>query len=359
MVDGRVLRGLAARVDAEPGALEAEEGVVEEHAGGRVAILAIDRHAVDLARLHHPRVRPRDELARCRGAALVVVDDRVAVRLVLVAAADDQPALDRRGVGARVGLERERRRVDRHVGRLDQLRARLEVADAVAQREVADRDLDLRVEEPVPVVVAEAGAEPAHHRGRDVDERVEPPVGGLDRAREALDERGAGVLHRVARAEVAAAGEPVEQVDGEREAVQGVVVVLVDELGRQRHRERRRRVRERRRVEHERRRCAADLDRVVARAALDVRLEARARAEDVDVVVPAGAVDLDRLDAGEGEDPAGARDVVVGDDEDVADRRADDDDRVDARAAVDEHRRVLEVVVAVRARAAEQAARGS
>ena len=77
--------------------------------------------------------------------------------------------------------------------------------------------------------------------------------------------------------------------------------------------------------------------------------------EHVDLVVAAGAVDLDRLDARERDDAAGAGDVGVGDDEDVADRRADDDDRVDARAAVDEHRRVLEVVVAVVAGAAEEA----
>ena len=132
----------------------------------------------------------------------------------------------------------------------------------------------------------------------------------------------------------------------------GLVVVGRD--GRQLHLEGRRRVRERRRVEDEQRGRAADVDLVVAGAAVDDRLDRRARAEDPDPVRAARAVDLDALDAREPGHAAGACDVRVGDDEVVADRRADHDERVGAGAAVDLHGRVLHVLVAVHARAAEE-----
>ena len=146
----------------------------------------------------------------------------------------------------------------------------------------------------------------------------------------------------------------MEEVHVEREAAQIQVVIGVHDLGRQRDLDRRRHVGEGGRVEDERRVVAADVDRVVARATDDRRLELRAGGQHIDLVGPAGAVDLDRLDAGEGDQPSRAGEEVVRDDEDVADRGADQHHRVGSRAAVDEHRRVLEVVVAVRPSAAEE-----
>ena len=55
----------------------------------------------------------------CRRAALVLVDDRVAVGLEAAAALDHELALDLRRVEARRGEERERRRVDGDRRRLD------------------------------------------------------------------------------------------------------------------------------------------------------------------------------------------------------------------------------------------------
>ena len=96
------------------------------------------------------------------------------------------------------------------------------------------------------------------------------------------------------------------------------------------------------------------MDRVVARATVDGDRQARIRREHPDLVVAAAAVDLDRLDVRERDDATCTGDVIVGDDERVGERRPDDDDRVVAGAAVDDHRCVLHVLVAVRARAAEQ-----
>jgi hypothetical protein len=47
---------------------------------------------------------------------------------------------------------------------------------------------------------------------------------------------------------------------------------------------------------------AAEVDLVVAGAAVDREREVGARREDVDLVVAAAAVDLDRLDAAEADD---------------------------------------------------------
>ena len=173
-----------------------------------------------------------------------------------------------------------------------------------------------------------------------------------DALREGRGDRDRGRV--AAREDGTARGHPLPERHREGEAVQVDRHRRERDRRRQRDRERRRRVLERRRVEDEQRRGAADVDRVVAGAAVDDRFERRTRAQDPDLVRPAGAVDLDALHVRERDDPARARDVLVGDDEAVADRRADHDDRVDAGAAVDLDRAVLDVLVAVRALAAEE-----
>src|SRR5207237_10832412 len=84
------------------------------------------------------------------------------------------------------------------------------------------------------------------------------------------------------------------------------------------------------------------------------RLKACARTQHVDLIGPAATIDFDGLDAGEGDDTAGPGDVGIRDHEDVTDGRADDDEGVNPRAAVDHHRGVLEVVVPVIPGAAEE-----
>ena len=89
---------LAARRDAEGGALEADEVV------GEAAVLREDRRAVSRvrARLDHPRSRPLHELTGVGdGVVVVLVDDRVAVLLEAGAADHDELALDRGGTHAR------------------------------------------------------------------------------------------------------------------------------------------------------------------------------------------------------------------------------------------------------------------
>ncbi len=99
---------------------------------------------------------------------------------------------------------------------------------------------------------------------------------------------------------------------------------------------------------------AADVDDVVAGTADHGGFKILAGAEDVDLVGAARAVHFQRLDVAEVHDTTGAGNIPVSDDEDVADRRADDDNGVNARSAVDFDRRILKVFVAVEAGAAEE-----
>ncbi len=351
-----LLRELAGRADAEAGAFEADVRVGQQ--GGPELVLLEDRVPVlILAGLDHPRHRPLHELARVRGAVLVLVDDRVTGGLEQVAALDHQLSLDLRRVEAGRREERERRRVDGHRRRLDRREHGLEVAELVVDEEAADREMDVRDEavEEVPRVPGEIRREVGRRREADLaqrDERVE----ALDRRDEAVHVRRSDRVQHVLVAEVerAAVRDPVEEIDVERVAAVIDRVVVVDDLRRELHRVRRRRVRERRRVEDERRRRAADVDRVVAATAVDRDLQVRVRVQHPEAVVAAAAVDLDRLDVLEVHDAARAGDIGRGDDERVVERRAVDDDRVEAGAAVDLHRRVLQVLVAVRAGAAEQ-----
>ena len=376
-------------LDAEAGALDDQEAIADREPGVGVDVVAVDRHRAELAGLVgdpvgvvvgavgvEPDAVEADQRellahlglahdlglvdrAEVRAALLVVHDDLVAGALELVAAADREPPEDLARVEVARGLERERQRVDGDRRRLDLLGALLPVPEAVLDRHHADGDLDPAGDaEPGEEAVAAAGGDARRvddraerdHRAEDPEQRPQVVDVVVDDRRA----RGLGLREVDVGPQRAAAAEPLEEVDGERDPVQRARRVGVDELRRQRDLEGRRRVGERRRVEDQRRGVAADVDRVVARAAGDDRLELVAGRQDVDLVRAAGAVDLDGLDARERHDPAGARDVVVGDDEDVADRRADHDDRVHAGAAVDEHRRVLQVVVAVVARAAEQ-----
>ena len=131
--------------------------------------------------------------------------------------------------------------------------------------------------------------------------------------------------------------------------------VLVNDFRRQLDRDGRRRVRVRGRIEDQRRRIAAYVNRIVARTADDRRAELFTGAEDEYLVRSAAAVDLDGLDARKGRNSTGAGNQGVGHHEDVANRRADHHDRIDSRSAVDEHRGVLQVIVPIGARTAEDA----
>jgi hypothetical protein len=79
---------------------------------------------------------------------------------------------------------------------------------------------------------------------------------------------------------------------------------------------------------------------IAAEAARDLRQDPGARAEDEEAVVAGVAVHLDRFDADERDVQPGAEDPALGDDEVVVELRADDDDRVEAVAAVDVDGRV-------------------
>src|SRR5262249_43311547 len=88
---------LAGGRDAEPGALEADVRV-----GGRAVLLEGRRAVRQLTGLDHARHRALHQLAVVGDrVVLVLVDDRVAARLEVVAADDDELALDGGGADAR------------------------------------------------------------------------------------------------------------------------------------------------------------------------------------------------------------------------------------------------------------------
>ena len=96
------------------------------------------------------------------------------------------------------------------------------------------------------------------------------------------------------------------------------------------------------------------MDRVVTRPAGHRGLERRTGAQHIDLIRPAAAIHLNRLNVGEGDDAPRAGDVFVGHDEYIADRRAHNHDRVHAGAAVDLHRRILEIIVTIEASSTEE-----
>ena len=81
-------------------------------------------------------------------------------------------------------------------------------------------------------------------------------------------------------------------------------------------------------------------ERVVTEAAHDRRDEPLSRALDEEVVVALEAVDLDRFDTGEPDVEPGPEHALVRDDEVVVQLRAQHHHLVEARSAVDVHRRV-------------------
>ncbi len=105
-----------------------------------------------------------------------------------------------------------------------------------------------------------------------------------------------------------------------------------------------------RRVIHVIRSLAANVNRVVTRAALD--FQRQTVAENPECVVAADAEDHDTLDVDEVDLPAAAEDLRVGDDEDVVRLGAFENDAVKAGAAIDLERAVLNVANDIRAVAA-------
>ena len=131
-------------------------------------------------------------------------------------------------------------------------------------------------------------------------------------------------------------------------------IVFPDDVGRRLHLERRRLIGELRRIEQHGRVIAAEMDRVVPRTATNGDLEVLVAAEDIHFVGAAGGVEFQPLDARVVHDPTRTRDRLVGDHEHVGNGRTVDHQRVRSQAAVDLDGGILEVVVAVAARAAEQ-----
>ena len=292
-------------------------------------------------------------------AILVVYHEHVAAGLVVDAAVDDQAALD---VGNRVigrGLEGENGRVHFDHRRRDDARlGQYLMADGVADFGRLVGDVDHRIPEQPPMTAADL----LYVR----DDGLFDDVGKAAVADE-MESRVLGDLPDIPVGEVdddLGDGPRLDLREPAPDDVPPVVARVIglhrpdpDFLHQQRrilHGEGRRLVLECRRIEHLRRRLAAQVDDVVVAAAAHRDFHVRGRTQHVNLVLAAAAVDLQALDEREVDDAAGAGDIVLGDDELVVDRRAIDHQRIDAVTAVDEHRRVLHVFVAVRALAAEQ-----
>ena len=353
--DGQRVQPDPARGLAQP--LKAAIRVEQQRAAIDVTILLEDRVAETIfAVLNHPPGGARDQLPR-RGWAVLVVDHHaVADVLELVAALEGQLAPDAGEVVHAVGLEDKRRRIDCHGGRLQEFGPGLEMTGFVGDLEALHPDFDDRVrQEEVP-------GQPAVHFDLglvDVEVlRAEVWRAGLplvERRADAVRKHLAGsLLHRGAQPEQVQNAVPEAKVEREGQPAEVPSLRRVHHFRRQRHLDGWRRVGERRRIKHERRRIATDVDRVVTRATRDRGLKRRTGAEHINLIRPAATIHFDRLDVAEVHDAAGARDVLVRHHEHVADRSADDHDGIDARAAVDFHGGVLEIVVAVEARAAEE-----
>jgi hypothetical protein len=91
-------------------------------------------------------------------------------------------------------------------------------------------------------------------------------------------------------------------------------------------------------------------ERVAAEPAGDIRNQPGSRAADEEAVIALGAIEIHGLDTGEENVQPRAEDTVLRHHEVVAELGADDDDGIEAVAAVDVHRRVHCVLNEVRAR---------
>ncbi len=96
------------------------------------------------------------------------------------------------------------------------------------------------------------------------------------------------------------------------------------------------------------------MDRVIAGTAAYRSGKLVARAEQVNIVRTAAAVDLDGLDVAERNYPAGTCNDIICNDKYVAYRRTDNYQCIDARPAVDLYRAVLKVAITVVSLAAEE-----
>ena len=101
-------------------------------------------------------------------------------------------------------------------------------------------------------------------------------------------------------------------------------------------------------VTDDRRRFALNVEGITAQATRDSGVDLFVCAQDVELVVAFGPVDLEGFDRGEGHVQARAEDAHSSHHEVVGELRADDDDRVEAVAAVDAHRGVDHVLNEVR-----------
>ena len=321
-----------------------------------VVLLREDRRSGDgiRARLREAGYQSVRQQTGLGGARAVVDDDGVARLLHAFAALDDDASLDAAHAEGRGPLERERRRIDLDGCRLDLGGVRHELASLVADAEPGHADPDQAVDDQAeegPRVLAGRADVERQRRIAEVRDRLLPRVipevdGVLDGALCPLHEGVRADERRDQRV-------PEAEVEVEREVVE--VAYLLDEVQRrgQLHLDGRRLVAEGRRIEDERRVVAAEVNHVVAAAAVNRRRETLARAEDVELVVATAAEHLEGLDAAERHQASGPGHGRVRDHEGVRDRGADDHEGVDAGAAVDLHGPVLEVAVPVAPRAAE------
>ena len=317
------------------------------------------RRARSLARWRRG-VGERPDLASGR----LVMDDKAVGLIGGIAAVDAQIPPD--PTEAPHGIDGEREGVGRHGDRRRRDDPRLGVdLPAIFHRHSRHRELerDVRIEEP-PAAPAER---PADGADGVVDQAVEAPrildfevapIGlvevvplvdvGPNDVRDVVDDDLAVDVGLVPEPSIAPERDVAPEGDRRgRERVELDDRRILD-------RKRRRLVGEGSGLEEERGGIAAEMDDVVAGSAGDADLQPGRGAEHVGDVVAAGPVDDQPLDPGVGHDAAGPRHEPGGDDERVGDRRAVDDDRVDAGAAEDVDRGVLQILVAVVAGPAEE-----
>ena len=99
---------------------------------------------------------------------------------------------------------------------------------------------------------------------------------------------------------------------------------------------------------------STDVDDVVASTSDNVGFEVFASGENINFVRATGAIDFNRLYTSEGHNSSSPGNIVFCNDKSIADRSAHDNNYIDARSAVDEDRRVLQVIIAVCTGATEE-----
>ena len=77
-------------------------------------------------------------------------------------------------------------------------------------------------------------------------------------------------------------------------------------------------------------------------------------AQYIDFVVPASAIDFQAFDSREINDTSSAHYILIGNDEQISDRRSIDDNRINACTAADEYRSILKIRIAIIAGSTEQ-----